>query len=57
MDWIKQNKRVVAAVFAAAGAAAYSLGYEEAAGLLALVASHLGVAGATESDAAAKAKR
>lgn len=54
MKWLTENKKIVGAVFAAAGAALYSLGYAEAAGILALIGTHLGLAGATKSDADAK---
>jgi hypothetical protein len=57
MKWIQENKKLVGAVFAAAGAAAYAYGYEEAATILALIATHLGVAGSTKSDADAKASK
>lgn len=54
MKWLNENKRLVGAILAGVAAAAASLGYTEAAGLVALVASYLGVAGATKSDAEAK---
>lgn len=57
MQWFKENKRLIGAVFAAVGAGLLYLGYAEAASVVALIGTHLGLAGATKSDREAKLDR
>jgi hypothetical protein len=57
MQWFHENKRWIGAAFAALGAGLLYLGYVEAAGLVALVGTHLGLSGVTRSDREARLDR
>lgn len=56
MEWLKQNKRLVGAAFAAAGAFCLAMDWTEAAAIVGGIGTHLIAAGATKGDNQQKAE-